>query len=149
MSVPVVARRPGHHRHIGLGRRLLVERDGPLGAHLPAGPEGRAQRVLGQLDRREVRAALRLGDDELSTEELDRITGPKDAGLDEPVVLDTGPAPRPDITCRHDAQVSRHRRSSQRQERDSSCAARTQSACGPRNEMFGWNERSWPSTSRS
>src|SRR5262249_1412487 len=49
----------------------------------------------------EVIAALRLRDEELPVEELDGVTGLKEADVDEPLVFDAAPPARLDVLARH------------------------------------------------
>jgi hypothetical protein len=101
MSDLVVTKGAGYHREVRLGLRLLVERDRALAANLPSGAEGDPQRFTGGTHGREVAAALRLGDDQLASEELDWIAGAEEATLDQPVVLDACPPSRPHVRPGH------------------------------------------------
>ncbi len=101
MSGPVVAKGPGHRCEVRLGLRLVVERQRAPASDLPPGAEDGPQRLLGGAQRREVAAALRLGDDHLAPEELDGITGAKEARLDQAVILDARPASRPYVRAGH------------------------------------------------
>jgi hypothetical protein len=65
---------PGRSRHDGdvrLRLRFVVQRDGKLDPHSPAGPEGGPQGAEGKLDGRRVRRPLRFPDNELATDQLD------------------------------------------------------------------------------
>jgi hypothetical protein len=73
VRIGVVARMAGHHREIGLGLGLVVERDRRLHTHEPAWWQHRAKRVVDPLDRGGVIRSLWLGDDQLAAEELDGI----------------------------------------------------------------------------
>src|SRR6266545_1674431 len=94
MLVAVLTRRALRHRNVRLRFRLIIQRDWGLGANQPSRSERAPQRFLCQIDGGVVRAALRLGDDEVAAEELDGIAWAEDADLDQPVIL----RPRP-LTC--------------------------------------------------
>src|SRR5207244_6517433 len=92
MSAPAVDPGARHDGDVGLGLRFVVQRDGSLRAHEPARTERRTQRVLDQTDGRVVRLALRLADDQLAAQQLDRLARLEHADLDQPIVLGARPA---------------------------------------------------------
>jgi hypothetical protein len=92
MARQIVPGRSGHHGDVRLRLRFLVQGDGKLDPHSPAGPEGRPQGVEGKLDGRRVRRPLRLPDNELATDQLDAVARLEDTAFDEPVVLQARPA---------------------------------------------------------
>jgi hypothetical protein len=67
----------------------------------PAGAQRGPQRLLGELDGGEVGATLGLRDDQAPAHELDRVTGTEDAGLDQPLVLDSLPVPGARVEIGH------------------------------------------------
>ena len=93
MAWQIVPGRSGHHGDVRLRLRFLVQGDGKLDPHSPAGAEGGPQSVEGKLDGRRVRRPLRLPDKELAADQLDAIARPEDTAFDEPVVLQARPAP--------------------------------------------------------
>src|SRR5262249_23165457 len=81
-----------HHGQIGLGLRLLVKRYGCLESHDPSWGKNSPQRVIDSADRRRVVGTLRLGDDQLAGDQLDRGALER-TEIHEPIVLDTPPTP--------------------------------------------------------
>jgi hypothetical protein len=89
----VVAKAPGHHGQVGLRFGFLIKSEWALAANLPASPERGPERLPGGPDGGEVATTLRLRDDELTAQQLDRVARSEKTSLDEPVVLDSLPAP--------------------------------------------------------
>jgi hypothetical protein len=114
MRFRVVVPGAAYDRQVGLGLRLVVEGDRHLHAHEPAGPEAGAQGVLDEAGRRRVEAADRLGDDEVSGEQLEMLARLEDAELDEAIVLGPGPAAGPRWIEHHPGHASDRRGRSQR-----------------------------------
>jgi len=86
MRVAILGAGPSDDRDVRLRRRLVVQGQGILPADGPAGRERSTQRVARHLDARRVLAALRLGDDQLAGDELDRIAL-EGAEVNEPLVF--------------------------------------------------------------
>jgi hypothetical protein len=93
MVAAVVAGTPGHDDHVGLGFRVVVERDRQLDPHDPSGRQGRPQGVVDPGDPGGVGGILRLGDDQLAVDELERLAV-EHAQRHEPLVLEPRPAAR-------------------------------------------------------
>jgi len=81
-----------HDRDVGFRFGIGPEPKRKLDADTPARSKRLAQGFTGQVDRRGMRSVLRLGDDESSFQELDRIVFVEHADVDQPAVLPTGPA---------------------------------------------------------
>jgi hypothetical protein len=88
----VAAKAAPHHGHVRVRLGLLVQRERPLATHLPARPERHPKRLFDRPDGGEMSARLRLGHDQLATDELDPVAGLEAARLDEALVLDSLPA---------------------------------------------------------
>ena len=83
---------PSCHGHVGLGFRFFVQGNGELDADAPLRPEGGHERLIHELDGQRVRITMRLADDELTTEQFETLVGTEDVFLDQPPVLEPGPA---------------------------------------------------------
>src|SRR5262249_34829141 len=90
---------------IGLGLRLLVQRDRRLESHDPSWGKNGPQRVVDGADCGRVIGALQLRNDQLAADQLDRRTT-EHAEVDEPVVLATLPTPHRERRLRHGITVS-------------------------------------------
>src|SRR5262249_12537509 len=71
---------------------LVVERDGKLGTYRPAFSERSLQGLLHELRCGRVRGVLRLLDNQLAADELDRLVLVEDAERNQPVVFRPCPA---------------------------------------------------------
>jgi hypothetical protein len=87
----IVSRAAGHHHDVRLRLGFVVERNRILHPDEPPRAEGRALRFRGQGDGGGVRAPLRLGNDELATEQLDGLVLLEEPDRDQLVVLLAGP----------------------------------------------------------
>jgi hypothetical protein len=112
-AVPWSRGSPGTTEDVGLGLRLVVERQRRLDLHVPAGAECLAEGPGGELDGGDVGAVLRLLDDQLARKQLDAIIRTEDLAVDEPLVLVPRPSSGPHSALGHDAVPSHreHRRS--------------------------------------
>jgi hypothetical protein len=91
----VVARRPAHDADIRLGLGAIVENDRALRLDEPAVAERPLQCLRGEQDRRPVRAALRLLDDQQPVEQLDRIVLVEKTVVDQALLLVASPPSQP------------------------------------------------------
>src|SRR3989442_3238443 len=96
MGLAVVAPTAGYHGEVGLWLGFVMEVDRGADADDPVGAESVPQGLLGEADGGFVWAPLRLGDDQLAGDQLDRLVLVEDAELHEPVVL----LPRPTSRAR-------------------------------------------------
>src|SRR5262245_45648498 len=94
-----------HHGDVRLRGRFVVERKWILNAYDPARRQCCAQRITRHFDRGCMRAALRLGDDQLPADELDRLAFER-ADVDEPLVFNAPPALRGEGGWLHDCSVA-------------------------------------------
>src|SRR6266852_2344491 len=101
MLAAVIAPAAGHHGNVRFRLGLVIQRDRPLRSHQPSWSKVCPERVLDQTDCRVMLAALRLADDHLAAQQLDGIVGLKEAGVDEPVVLQPRPAARSERIFHH------------------------------------------------
>src|SRR5439155_7966268 len=79
---------------------FLVERDRRLDPHGPPERQHGAQDGADDADRARVRAALRLGDDELAANQLERLAV-EHAEVDEPTVFGARPSANRERPLRH------------------------------------------------
>jgi len=86
VGVQVVSRPARHDDDVGLGLRLLVERDRLLLPHVVGAAERFLEHGAHERDDRGVARALRLSGDEEAVEQLDPIFRAEDARLDEAVI---------------------------------------------------------------
>src|SRR3989442_15327457 len=110
MSAGVVAKASGDHGHVWLRLGFFIEGHRQLCTHVPACPKGHTQSLVHGPDRRAVTASLRLGDDELTTNQLDRITGAEETALDQSVVLHALPPASFSLTLTHAPSLASERR---------------------------------------
>jgi hypothetical protein len=93
MRISIVTGVSRHHDQIRLGFRFVVEGHRRLKPHDPSGRHDGPQGVVDLGDRGGMVGALRLGDDELATDQLDGLAL-EHAEIHQPVVLRPLPAPQ-------------------------------------------------------
>src|SRR3989442_4316273 len=91
MGLAVVAPTAGYHGEVGLWLGFVIEGDRGADADDPVGAESVPQGLLGEADGGFVWAPLRLGDDQLAGDQLDRLFPVEDAAPPEPGVLPPPP----------------------------------------------------------
>ena len=123
MGRAIVVHVARYHGHIRFGLGIVVEPDRPLGPHHPTRPEHGAERPRGLRDRRVVGGALRLRDDQLAREQLDRLAGPEDAEVNEALVLEPREATGLHLVGGHRRHRSDRQRRRQCRERDAPAVA--------------------------
>ena len=92
MRLAIVDWAAGHHDEIGLRLGFVIERYGQLNSDEPPRRQDGPHGIVDRADRRGMIGAVRLGDDELTSDELERLTL-EHAEVDQSVVLHSGPVP--------------------------------------------------------
>ena len=92
MTIPVVAMSAGDDGDVGLGLGFVVERKRRLLADRPSGAECGTQPLGDDRHADGMAAPLRLGDDQLSADQLDGLVVPEHTDLRETFVLTARPS---------------------------------------------------------
>src|SRR5690242_2157494 len=94
MRISIVRVPAAHDGDVRLWGRFIVQRQWILDADDPPRWQRCAERIARHPDARRMRAALRLRDDELSADELDRLAVLERADVDQPLIFDAAPTLR-------------------------------------------------------
>src|SRR5688572_13642617 len=105
MRMSIIGMMAAHDGHVRLRGGFVVERKRILDTYDPARRQRRPQRIARHVDAGRMRAALRLGDDQLPADELDRLALQR-ADVDQSLVFNAPPALRGERRLLHGRSVA-------------------------------------------